>query len=139
MADHDTSSAVDQEMKNNPITNAMADCHANEYGQTHIPTARPSPSWDFVTSLKLINKEYAYVHDKKEQTGPVVVGFDSDIFIKFSDKASPYYESNTVILMTLSGNYFSQKKSGLVVAYLSRPWSYFPSIMALRYVLRKWL
>ena len=94
MMNHETSSDVDQEIQNNPITNAMANCHANEYDQTPIPTSRQSPSQDFTTSLKLINKEYTYGCNKKQQTGPVVMGFDSDRFIKFCDKASSDYEPN---------------------------------------------
>jgi hypothetical protein len=42
----------------------------------------------------LINYEYTYGHDKKQQTGPVVVGFDLDRFIKYCDKASPDYDLN---------------------------------------------
>jgi hypothetical protein len=44
MADHDTSSAVDQEMQNHPMSNAMANYHGNENSQTHITIARPPPS-----------------------------------------------------------------------------------------------
>ncbi len=39
--------------------------------------------------------QYTYGHEKKQQTGPVVVGFDSERFIKYCDKTSPYYAKIT--------------------------------------------
>jgi len=60
----------------------------------HISPMRRSTSQQFVASLKLINDEYTYGHDKKQETGPVVVGFDSDRFLKYCNMASPDYDLN---------------------------------------------
>jgi hypothetical protein len=76
------------------ITDAKANCDDNGCNQTHISLVRFSTSQQFAASLKLINDEYTYGHDKKQQTGTVVVGFDSDRIIKYCDKASPDYDLN---------------------------------------------
>ena len=82
MADQDRSYAVDEEMQNNLITDTKANCSDDDCNQTHLSHVRFSSSWQFAESLKLINNEYTYGHDKKQWTGPVVVGFNSDRFIK---------------------------------------------------------
>jgi hypothetical protein len=66
-----------------------------------------------------------------------VVGFNSDRFIKYCNKASPDYDSTSHIVMNLPENYFRQKKYGLVMTYVLRPWSYFPSTMDLQFASRK--
>ena len=40
--------------------------------------ANLSASRQFAASLKLIDDEYTYGHEQKQQTGPVVVGFNSE-------------------------------------------------------------
>lgn len=44
--------------------------------------------------LKSINDEFTYGHDKKQQTGPFIVEFNSGQFIQICDKASPDFKSN---------------------------------------------
>jgi hypothetical protein len=73
MADHGRSYAVNEEMQNNLITDAKANCDDDGCNQTHLSPMRFSPSRQFAASLKLINDEYTYGHDKKQQTGPVMM------------------------------------------------------------------
>ena len=58
-----------------------------------LSPARFSTSQQFAASLKLINDEYTYDHDRNQRTCPVVVGFESDRFIKYCNMASPDYDS----------------------------------------------
>ena len=89
MADHGRSYAVNEEMRNNLITDANANGDDDECNQTYLSLTRFSTYRQFAASLKLINDKYTYGHDKKQQTGPVMVGFDSDRFIQYCDRASP--------------------------------------------------
>ena len=93
MADHGRLYAVNEEMRSNLITDGKANGDDDEWDQTHLSPVRFSTSRQFAASLKLINDEYTYGHDKKQQTGPVVVGVDSDRFIKYCNRASPDYDS----------------------------------------------
>jgi hypothetical protein len=79
-------------MQNNLITDARANCNNDECDQTYISPMNFSTSQQFAVSPKLIDDEYIYGHDKRQQTGPVVVGFDLGRFIKHSGKASPDYD-----------------------------------------------
>ena len=63
------------EMQSKLLTDVM-DMFDNQIERDHIPLANLSASRRFAASLKLINDEYTYGHEKKQQTGPVVVGFD---------------------------------------------------------------
>ena len=78
------------EIENNLITDMMDKFDQIDRGNTdrgntdrgntdrgHTPPANLSASRQFAASLKLINDEYTYGHEKKQQTGSVVVGFDS--------------------------------------------------------------
>ena len=121
MADHGRLYAVNEEMRNSLITDAKAYGDDDECDQTHLSPVRFSPSWLFAASLILINDEYTYGHDKKQQTGPVVVGFDSDRFIKYCDRASPDYDSKLTDFNGLPENWLRQEKYGLVVTCLSKP------------------
>ena len=66
-----------------------------------------------------------------------MVGFNSDRYIKYQDKAAPDYDSNFKDFNEFPENYFRQKKYGFVVTYLSRPRTYFPCTMDLRFASRK--
>jgi hypothetical protein len=50
MADHARSYAGDEEMQNNLITDAKANCHNDECNQMHIPPMRFSSSKQFTAS-----------------------------------------------------------------------------------------
>jgi len=106
MADHGRLYAVNKEMQNNLITDAKANGDDDECDQTHLSPMRFSPSRQFTASLKSINDEYTYGHDKKQETGPVVVGFDSDRFIKYCDRASPDYDSKFANFDEIAGELF---------------------------------
>ena len=97
--------------KNNLITDAKANCHNDECDQMHIPHVRFSTSQQFASSLKLIHDEYTYSHDKKQQTGSFMVGFDSDKFIKCCDKASPDYDSNFVDFNEIARELFQTEEA----------------------------
>ena len=59
----------------------MMDTFDDEINQDPFPLANLSASRQFAASLKLINDEYTYGHEKQQQqTGPVVVCFDSERF-----------------------------------------------------------
>jgi hypothetical protein len=77
----------------NLITGAIENLNDHVDGTPTLPV-RLSLSREFAASVTLINDEYTYVHDKKQQTCPVVIGFDSERFVKYCDKASPYYDSS---------------------------------------------
>ena len=132
------------------IDRANTDCGNNDRGNTdrgntdrgnidsdNTPSANLSASRQFAASLKLINDEYTYGHEKKQQTGPVVVGFDSEQFIKYSDKSSPYYDPNITDFNEISRELFRTEECGLVGTSSSRPWRPLPSIMDLQFALRK--
>jgi len=52
------------EMQNNLLINVM-DTFDNHIDRDHIPLANLSVSRQFAASLKLINDEYTYGHEKK--------------------------------------------------------------------------
>ena len=66
----------------------------DQYNQILISVQSFSRTQKFAASLKSINNGYTYGHDKKQQTGTLVVGFDSNKFIRYCDKASLDFESN---------------------------------------------
>jgi len=80
-------------MQNNLITDAKATGNDDECDEAHISPMRFPTSQQFAASLKLINDEYTYGHDRNQRTCPVVVGFESDRFIKYCNMASPDYDS----------------------------------------------
>ena len=102
------------EIQNNLLTDTMDkfddQIDQGHTDQGHTPPANLSASRQFAASLKLINDEYTYGHEKKQQTGPVVVGFDSERFIKYSDKASPYYDPNITDFNEISRELFQTEE-----------------------------
>jgi hypothetical protein len=81
------------EVNDNLNTGAIENLNDHVDGTPTQPV-RLSSSREFAASLKLIDDEYTYGRDKKQRTGPVIIGFDSERFVKYCDKASPYYDSS---------------------------------------------
>lgn len=105
--------------------------HGNQCDQTHILHADAcnqilisvqsfSCSQKFAASVKSINIAYTYGHDKKQQTGFVIVGFNSDQCIQYCDKVSKIWSLTALISMKLPENYFRQEKYGEVAIYFWR-------------------
>ena len=123
-------------MQNNLLTDIM-DTFDDRIDQDHIPLANLSASCQFAASLKLINDEYTYGHEKNNRQVLLWwVSIQNDL-LNIATRLLHITIQRSRFSMTSQESYFRQKKYGLVGTSSSRPWRPLPSIMDLQFALRK--